>query len=86
MGIMHIEASLLIDICDVGPEEGEIPKSTSEAAIGGRVTDMSAITKELACLSTRVTKGLHASSLEDVHDVLPLLEEEALGATLNNNP
>jgi hypothetical protein len=47
---------------------------------------MSAITKELACLSTRVTKGLHASPLEDVQDVLPLLEEEALGATLDNNP
>jgi hypothetical protein len=44
---------------------------------------MSAITKELACLSTSVTKGLHASPLEDV---LPLLEEEALGATLDNNP
>jgi hypothetical protein len=67
----------------------EILESTGEAAVGSGVVDRSAIAREIGLHVDQGHAGLavqHASPHEDVQGVLPLLEEEALGARLNDNP
>lgn len=61
--IMHVKTNLLNNICDVGPSEGEVPKSTGKAPIGSGVTEMSSSPETLACASTMVTHDLHSSML-----------------------
>ena len=62
------KSNLLNDICDVGPGECEILKSTDEAPVGGGVNDRSAIARVLGLHLDRGHIGLQSSinTLEDV--------------------
>jgi hypothetical protein len=44
--VMHVEAHLLFHIGNVGPSEGEVLESPSQAAIGSRVTDRGPLSEE----------------------------------------
>jgi len=84
-GIMHEEAHLLNGVGDVGPSQREILQSSSKAAVLGSILHRSPIrSRELGTSvhrsRCRVTLG-HASTLEQIHSVLVLREEEAVNRT-----
>jgi hypothetical protein len=59
--VVHLEAHLLYRVGNVGPGEGEVLESPSQAAIGSQVADgapMSEVT--LAGVSTGMEQGLQS--------------------------
>jgi hypothetical protein len=46
MGVVHVEAPLLDCLGNVGPGEGEVLESPSQAAVGSRVADGGPMSKE----------------------------------------
>jgi hypothetical protein len=45
-GVVHVEAHLLDRVDNVGPDEGEVLESPSQAAVGSRVADEAPMSKE----------------------------------------
>jgi hypothetical protein len=76
-------------IGDVGPGEGEVLQCPDKASVAGRIGNRGADGGDLAL---RVHLGRaelvlgHASALEEVDGVLPLVKEHALGTTLDGDP
>ena len=86
----HVKAHLLDRVGDVGPGEGEVLESLDEALVGRHVADWSVVVVgELRLSVDRRGAGLavgHASPLQNVHGVLALMKEEALGTPLHDDP
>jgi hypothetical protein len=85
-GVVHVKAHLLDHVGDVGPGEGEILESPSQAAIGSRVADRGPHVRGGHGLSVNRSGArlavAHASTLKDVMSILALVEEEAVGPLL----
>jgi hypothetical protein len=59
--VVHVEAHLLGHIGNVGPSEGEVLQSPSQAGVGSRVTDGAPMSEEtLTGMSTDVEHGLQS--------------------------
>jgi hypothetical protein len=86
MRVVHVEAHLLDRVGNVGPGEGEVLESPSQAAVGTRVADWGAHVRGNLGLSVDwCGAGLvvaHASTLKDVPSILVLMEEEVVGPLL----
>jgi hypothetical protein len=84
--VVHVEAHLLDRIGNVGPGEGEVLESPSQAAVGSRVADGGRhVGEDLGPSVDRCGAELavaHASTLKDVSSILALVEEEAVGPLL----
>jgi hypothetical protein len=82
MGVVHVEAHLLDRVGNVGPGEGEVLESSSQAVIGSRVADGGLhIGGDIGLSVNRCGAGLavtHASTLKDVLSILALVEEEVI--------
>lgn len=85
-----MKAHLLDVVCDVGPGEGEVLEGFKKALVGrhvayrdtGIVGDLRlGVNRRGARLAVR-----HASPLQDVEYVLPLMEKEALWTALHVDP
>jgi hypothetical protein len=80
--VIHVEAHLLDRVGNVGPDEGEVLESPSQAAIGSRVADGGPhVGGDLGLSVDRCGVGLavaHASMLKDVLSILALVEEEVI--------
>jgi hypothetical protein len=65
-----MQAHLLDDVCDVGPEEGEVLERAGQAPVGRRVGDRRPVVlRELRLSVDRRGAGLavrHASPLQDI--------------------
>jgi hypothetical protein len=81
-GVMHVEAHLLDHVGNVGPSEGEVLKSPSQAAVGSRVTDGGPNIRGDHVLNVdQRGAGLtvaHGNTLKDVPSILTLVEEEVI--------
>jgi hypothetical protein len=80
---------LLDGVCDVGPGEDEVLQGPDKAPVAGRIGDRGAHDRDLALRVHRGRAGLalrHASALEEVDGVLPLVKEHALGPALDGDP
>jgi hypothetical protein len=81
-GVVHVEAHLLDRVGNVGPSEGEVLESPSQAAVGSRVADGGPnVGGDLDLSVDRRGAGLavaHASTLKDVPSILALVEEETV--------
>jgi hypothetical protein len=82
MGVVHVEAHLLDRVGNVGPGEGEVLESPSQATVGSRVVDRgSHVGGDLGPSVDQRGAGLavtHASTLKDVPSILALVEEDAI--------
>jgi hypothetical protein len=86
---VHLEAHLLDGVGDVGPGEDEVLKGPGNTTVAGWIGDRGAGGGEFALRIHRGRAGLavsHASAFKDVDGVLPLVEEQALGTTLDGDP
>jgi hypothetical protein len=85
-GVMHVEAHLLDRVGNVGPGEGEVLESPSQATVGSRVADRAPhVGGDLGLSVDQGGAGLavtHASMLKDLPSILALVEEEAIGPLL----
>jgi hypothetical protein len=84
-----MKAHLLDSVGDVGPGEGEVLERTCQAPIRCRVGDWGpGGLRELRLGVNRRGAGLavrHASSLQNVNDVLTLVQEETLGPMFHSD-
>jgi hypothetical protein len=84
-GVVHVEAHLLDHEGNVGPGEGEVLESPSQAAVGSRVAEGAPYVEgDLGLSVNRRGAGLavtHASTFKDVPSILAL-EEEVVGPLL----
>jgi hypothetical protein len=84
--VVHVEAHLLDRVGDVGFGEGEVLESSSQAAVGNRVTDVGArVGGDLGLSVDRRGVELavaHASTLKDILSELVLVEEEVVNSLL----
>jgi hypothetical protein len=84
---MQMEAHLLNGIGDVVAGEDEVMQGPSKTQIAGRISHQRAVDRGDLALSVHQSHvGLiisHASTLEDVDDVLALVEEHTLGLVLD---
>jgi hypothetical protein len=80
--VVHVEAHQLDCVGNVGPGEGEVLESSSQAAVGSRVTDGGPhVGGDLDMSVDRCGAGLavaHASILKDVLSILTLVEEDVI--------
>jgi hypothetical protein len=86
---MHVEAHLLDGIGDVRSSEDEVLQCPGKAPVAGRIGYRGTDDGDLALRVHRGHAGLalgHASALEEVDSVLPLVKEHALGTTLDGDP
>ena len=85
---MHVDAHLLDGVGDVILGEDEVLQCPDND-VAGRISDRGASGGDLALCVHRGRAELalvHASALEEVDDVLPLVKEQALRTTLNVDP
>jgi hypothetical protein len=84
--VVHVEAHLLDRVCNVGPGEGEVLESPSQATVDSRVMDgVPHVGEDLGLSVDQHGAGLavaHASTLKDVPSILALVEEEAVRSLL----
>jgi hypothetical protein len=84
--VVHVEAHLLDCVGNVGPGEGEVLESSSQAAIDSQVADKGPHVGGDLCLSVdRRGAGLavaHVSTLKDIPSILALVEEGTVGLLL----
>jgi hypothetical protein len=84
--VVHVEAHLLDRVGNVGPGEGEVLESPTQAVVGSRVADGAPhIGGDLGLSVDRRGAGLavaHASTLKDVSSKLALVEEKVVGPLL----
>jgi hypothetical protein len=85
-----MKAHLLDSIDDVEMGEDKVLQCSDKTLITGRISHRRAgVGGDLALSVHQSRAGItisHASSLEDVNSVLALVEEQALGLTLNSDP
>jgi hypothetical protein len=84
-----VEAHLLDGVGNVGPGEDDVLKGPGKTPVAGWIGDQGGSGGEFALRIHRGRAGLavsHASALKDVDGVLPLVEEHALGTTLDGDP
>jgi hypothetical protein len=85
-----MEEHLLDGVGDVGEGKDEVLQGPSETPIAGRISHRRAIVGADLALSVHQSHAgiaiSHASALEDVDGVLTLVEEQALGSTLDGDP
>jgi hypothetical protein len=87
--VMHVKAHLLNGVGNVGPSEEEVLKGPGKTPVAGWIGNQGAGGGEFALHVHWSRAGLafnHASVFKDVDSVLPLVEEHALGTTLDCDP
>jgi hypothetical protein len=87
--VVHVEAHLLDGVGDVGPGEDEVLKGPGNTPVAGWIGDRGAGGGEFALRIHRGRAWLavsHARAFKDVDGALSLVEEQALGTTLDGDP
>jgi hypothetical protein len=87
--VVHVKAHLLDGVGNVGPGEEEVLKGPGKTPVAGWIGDRGAGCREFALRIHKSREGLafnHASTFKNVDDVLPLVEEQALGTALDSDP
>jgi hypothetical protein len=87
--VVHVKAHLLDGVGDVRPGEEEVLKGPGKTPVAGGIGNRGADGGEFALCVHWSRAGLavsHASAVEDVDDVLPLVEEHARGTALDGDP
>jgi hypothetical protein len=87
--VVHVKAHLLDGVGDVGPGEEEVLKGPGKTPVAGWIGNRGAGGGEFALCVHWSRAGLavnHASTFKDVDGVLPLVEEQTLGTSLDGDP
>lgn len=87
---VYMEAHVLDDVGDVGPGEDEVLQGPGKTPVAGGIDHWGAVIEGGLALSVYQSRARfrvgHVSTLEDVNNVLVLVEKQALGPALHDDP